>query len=333
MIDTTELGKLLSGTIPRGTQFTPIHIPLTDYFPETESEEDVNEGEVRSPTLERHEIARSATPKEAVAIDTTGLPLGEIPDGIVGAVRGSVISNGTTPRRSLELHGAYVFPVTNQNSQQLYSKVFSTVYGHEPTGSAPVPYKMIDRVRNLLERHLQYEVVKNFKNCLILFDGSLIGGTVANPRSYLERIIQTAHLNNNSIAAISKHTALTLAGSQSSILSIAADTRGPCFFGDLRRYITQDPSRYLGEIFVAKLTPFGKPFRVDIPEGGTLNAQEILGTLSSYVGEDGYSEDLRLSHMTCVFSSLEFLELQAAAIGMYGMALTDNIRDTLFPFP
>jgi hypothetical protein len=44
----------------------------------------------------------------------------------------------------------------------------------------------------------------------MLLDGSLIGGTVANPGSFVKKIINNAAKNGNSIAAISKSTGLVL---------------------------------------------------------------------------------------------------------------------------
>jgi hypothetical protein len=333
MIDTKEFSEALSKEIPRGVKFIPIHVPTTEYSPQSDAEGDSNDnGEVKSPVgLQRQEIAPQKITRQIVAIDSTRLLLGEIPDGIVGCVRASIVTDATTSERRVEHHGAYVFPVTNQSSQAFYSRVYSAVYGEQPSAT-PILAQMLDRVGNLLERHVQFEVVKSARDSLILFDGSLIAGTVGNPRFFLERILQAAEANNNQIVAISKKTELTLAGSQSSILSVASDGKGPCYFGDLRRYVTQDPSRYLGEIYVARLSPSGRSFRVDIPKG-PLSSHETLCTISSYVGEDGYSEDLRLAHMTCVFSSIEAIELQAAAIAAYRMSLADDIRGTLFPFP
>jgi hypothetical protein len=331
MIDTTAFHKLLSAQIPAGAQFTPVHVSTIEYFPESNAPEEFDMGEVQRSSMERQVIDPRMSTKQIVAIDSTRMLLGEIPDGIVGAVRSSIITDGTTAHRGLEHHGAYIFHVTNQSAQSFYSQVYSGVYGQLPSAT-PILYEILDHVRNLLERHVQLEVVKNFKDSLILFDGSLIAGAVGSPKFFLDEILSAAEANNNSIAAISKTTQLTFAGSQSSILTIASEAQGPCYFGDIRRSVTQDPSRYLGEIYVAKLSPSGRTFRVDIPKC-SMSPHEVLCTLSSYVGDDGYSEDLRLAHMTCVFSRIEVIELQAAAIAMYGMTLADNIRETLFPFP
>jgi hypothetical protein len=329
MIDTTEFSKLVAGQITPGARFTPTQISATGYSPEPNEDYDV--GEVQSPILDKQGIDPRSTTKQIVAIDSTRMLLGEIPDGIVGAVRASIITDGTTRHRGLEHHGAYIFPITSQNSKQFYSRVYSGVYGQQPS-STPILSEILDHVRNLLERYVQLEVVRNFKDSLILFDGSLIAGTVGSPTFFLDRILQTAQANNNAIAAISKMTQLTFAGSRSNILTIASNAQGPCYFGDIRRFVTRDPSRYLGEIYVAKLSTSGRTFRVDIPSCA-MSPHEVLCTLSSYVGDDGYSEDLRLAHMTCIFSSIEVMELQAAAITMFNMTLADNIRDTLFPFP
>jgi hypothetical protein len=53
--------------------------------------------------------------------------------------------------------------------------------------------------------------------------------------------------------------------------------------------------------------------------------------VSGLSGEHGYPEALKLAHMTSVFSSIEVIELQAAAINLYGLQLRENMRRKLFP--
>jgi hypothetical protein len=47
--------------------------------------------------------------------------------------------------------------------------------------------------------------------------------------------------------------------------------------------------------------------------------------------EHGYPEELKLAHMTSVFSAIEVIELQAAAINMHGLMMKENVRRRLFP--
>jgi hypothetical protein len=46
--------------------------------------------------------------------------------------------------------------------------------------------------------------------------------------------------------------------------------------------------------------------------------------VSGLSGEHGYPEALKLAYMTRVFSSIEVIELQAAAINLYGLQLRES---------
>ncbi|MGZ7129284.1 MAG: hypothetical protein ACXVIS_09670, partial [Halobacteriota archaeon] len=104
-----------------------------------------------------------------------------------------------------------------------------------------------------------------------------------------------------------------------------------CYVGDLREHITQQKDRYVGCVYVGRLAPQGEAFRFDIPEDTVLPHDTIFSMMSGLSGEHGYPEALKLAHMTSVFSSIEVLELQAAAIKLHGLELKDNVRRKLFP--
>jgi hypothetical protein len=52
--------------------------------------------------------------------------------------------------------------------------------------------------------------------------------------------------------------------------------------------------------------------------------------VSGLSGEHGYPEALKLAHMTSVFSSIEVIELQAAAINLYGLQLRERCEGSCF---
>jgi len=267
-----------------------------------------------------------------VAIDTTNFTLGEIPDGLVGAIRASIITKppGKTGH-SLQKYGPYLIPITNQTRDQVYRNTFKTTFKRETEANAPDCHKTLDHIRSWLERYLQEAIVKNLKDSLILLGGSLIAGFVADPTFILKNILADAAANANTIVAISKSTSLTLQRSLHNILSLLDGVNGPCYIGNIKKYITQNPDRYLGEVYVAKLTTRGEPFRIDIPKNAPHTHQEIFSQLAGLAGDYGYPEELKLAHMTCVLSSIEILELQAAAIVLHGLSMKEELRPKIFP--
>jgi hypothetical protein len=339
MIEVEKIISAITRELASGMTFHPSEVGLTSYLLGSESaEEDEDVGKVGIDTMVEHLHPQFIEPchpinRKVVAIDSTSFGLGLIPDGLVGAVRLSVIIKETgKTNHGLERYGPYIVPVTNQNKEALYCNLYRTVYDKDPKGiHAPDYVKTFDRIRDLLEKYVQLEVVKNFKESLILLDGSLIGRTVALPELFTKRVLDCAAGNSNCIVAISKSTGLTLESSQKSILSLLDGVLGPCYIPGVKDHIGQDRDRYFGDIYVAKLTPLGEPFRIDIPGNAPIEHSQILNELAGLAGEYGYPEELKLAHMACVFSSLEILELQAVAVATHGLVMREELRRKLFP--
>ena len=267
------------------------------------------------------------------AIDSTAFNLGTVEDGVVGVVRISVIiKKPNESKRHCEKYGPNIFKVTNQDKNSIYQDKFQQVFGTKPpANSAPATYKMIDRIRNLAERYIILEEVKNSTDALILIDGSLISHPVDTPGSYITQIIDESKNNNNIVAAISKETSLVLSQSGKGILSLCDFDTEPVYYGPINKFIQGDSSRYLGDVYVVKLTPNGEAFRIDIPPNSIIPPQEIFGLLSYTSGDYGYPDELKLAHMTSVHSSIEAIELQAAAVRNFNLRIQESIRKKLFP--
>ena len=336
MIEIDKLVSAICSKIPEGSSFEPAETSLNDYFPEAPKEEQEEISPINFNELEK-QIPIAISPRypiedQVVAIDTTNFTLGQIPDGLVGAVRASIITKAPNKTsHSLEKYGPYLVGVTNQNKDQMYKRIFKTIYGVDTEANIPGTYEILDRIRNLLERYIQIDVVKNCKNSIILLDGSLIGGTIGDPTFVLKGILADAASNGNSIVAISKSTRLTLQQTQKNILSLLEGIQGPCYIGKIKEHINQKSYRYFGEVYVARLTPLGEPFRIDIPQDAPFSHEEIFARLAGLAGDYGYPEELKLAHMTCVLSSIEIIELQSAAIMLHGLSMKEELRPKIFP--
>jgi hypothetical protein len=338
MIDTDPLVSALQGRINKGSSFRPSEVDLSTPFVQAEKEEGEDQGEswVNEEWQKKTEYLTPKFPtgQNVIAIDATGLVLGYIPDGFVAAIRASLISKKPNENtHHLERHGPFLVAVTSENKDALYQALYRAVYGVSTTSQSPSLEHILDRIRNVFERFLQLEVAKRSKESLLLLDGSLIGGTVANPSFFVRKIIDTAAENRSSIAAMSKTTQLALEQSRRNILSLLEGVPGPCYVGDIRNHISQGTDRYLGDIYVTRLTTTGEPFRIDLPGNAPEPHGELLNAVAGLAGDYGYPEELKLAHMTCVFSAIEILELQAAAIALHGLVMKEeaDIRPKIFP--
>ena len=168
MIEIDKLVSAICSKIPEGSSFEPAETSLNNYFPEAPKDEQEEISPINFNELEK-QIPIAISPRypiedQVVAIDTTNFTLGQIPDGLVGAVRASIITKAPNKTsHSLEKYGPYLVGVTNQNKDQMYKRIFKTIYGVDTEANIPGTYEILDRIRNLLERYIQIDVVKKLQ--------------------------------------------------------------------------------------------------------------------------------------------------------------------------
>jgi hypothetical protein len=336
MFDVNNIVATICKQTPNNLIFEPIDVQLSDIVVATtkadeEASRFVNLNESICPPISSFQ-PQNPLEHNVLAIDSTSAVLGYVPEGLVGAIRASVIvkPEGKT-HHQMQRYGPYLVVVTNYSKDDLYRSMCGLVYGQATPARAPDCRKTLDRIRNLLERYLQFQAVNTYADSLVLIDGSLMAGAVADPMFVIKKLIQDSHQNRNTLVALSKSTTLTLRESHLSIFSLVGGVTGVCYVGDLCKYLSQQQDRYMGCIYVARLSPQGEAFRFDIPENAALQHAAIFPVLSGLSGEHGYPEELKLAHMTSVLSSIEVIELQAAAINLHGLVMKENVRRKLFP--
>ena len=336
MFDVTDVVKAMCGRTPKGRTFEPTDVQLSDSTVSAGKQDEDAAGFV-SFRSGAHPPINSICPnfpfdRRVVAIDSTSVVLGYVPEGLVGAIRASVIlkPEGKT-HHAMERYGPYLAVVTNYDKDEMYANACELVYGEQSHAKAPDTRKTLDRLRNLLERYLQFQAVKSYNDALLLIDGSLMAGAVADPMFVVKDLVRDAERNRNAVVAISKSTTLTMKESRLSILSLLDGLPGACYVGDLRQHLTQERSRYIGCVYVGRLTPRGEAFRFDVPENTGMAHDLIFSILGGLSGEHGYPEELKLAHMTSVLSSISVIELQAAAINLHGLEIRESLRQKLFP--
>jgi len=336
MFDVSAIVGAMCRPKPKDLTFEPTEIQLSDLAVSTEKTVDEASGFVSIRTGAPPPI-NSFDPEypldhRVVAIDSTSVVLGYVPEGLVGAIRASVIlkPEGKT-QHAMERYGPYLVVVTNYDKDELYADMCELVYGEPTHARAPDTRKTLDRLRNLLERYLQFQAIQSYTDALVLIDGSLMAGAVADPMFVVKNLVDNAHENHNTVVALSKSTTLTLKESRLSILSLVDGILGTCYVGDLRKNPTQEKHRYVGCVYVGRLTPRGEAFRFDIAENSRLPHDSVFSMLGGLSGEHGYPEELKLAHMTSVLSSISVIELQAAAINLHGLEMRENVRRKLFP--
>ncbi len=308
------------------------------------TEYDGAEAEMYTLNLPHHDLHRDqlqlihlspvASNRPVAAVDTSTIKLGELSDGALCAVRGAIVLLENKSYRYVR-YGPLVFsigyntPATSQDFANLGLPPFS--------GEANVD-SLLKRVRNVLERWLQFNVSSSIADGFILLDGSLTAGTPDNPSKDLERILETGRRGGSTVIAVSKKTKLRI--NNHSLTELLENESEPCIL-DVDEQVTEQfppyPVRFLGRVFVGKLARSGFPFRIDVdrevPMPETVNGfRELAGT---DIVDQGYPETLRMAHILATFTASDVLAMQAFAAARFGVQILPKLalRRSLFgPF-
>ena len=274
------------------------------------------------------------TSRSVVAVDTSTLRLGELTDGVLCALRGAIVLLENGQYRFVR-YGPFIFLLGYDTP--LASQHFANL-GLSPFSGEPNVDNLLKRVRNVLERWLQFSVSTSIQNAFVLIDGSLTAGTPDNPSRELERILDNTQRSNSVLIAISKKTRLRV--NNESLTELLEDQRDPCLL-DVDTEVTEQfppyPVRFLGRVFVGKLARLGYPFRIDldrhVPQ--TRAAGEFSQLMGTDIVDQGYPETLRLAHIFSTFTATDVLAMQAFATANLGVQLVPKValRRSLFgPF-
>jgi len=279
-------------------------------------------------------LAPIATRRSVAAVDTSSIKLGELADGVLCALRGAVVVLEAKRYRYVR-YGPFVFSL-GYNSP-LVSQSFASL-GLPPFSGDPNVDSLLKRVRNMLERWLQYNVSSSVGNAFLLIDGSLTAGTPDNPSRELERILHVARSSGSALIAISKKTKLRIRNA--GLTELLEHESDPCLL-DVDTEITEQfppyPVQFLGRVFVAKLARFGFPFRIDIDRQipATAAMKEFAQLAGTDIVDQGYPETLRMAHVLSTFTAMDVLAMQAFAQAEFGVQMMPKLalRHSLFgPF-
>lgn len=268
-----------------------------------------------------------------VGIDTSSIELGETENGTLCAVRGSIVwrENGSY---QYVRHGPFIFHVTEMNKHVLYNSLRRIYFGASEEVYAPSLWRMLGRIRNVLERWLQRQVCESYEQGLLLWDGSLTAGTIDSPVTVLGGLLQSAESRSNVILAFSKRTRLYVSGRR--VMDLIDDQHAPCLLSidDFVRSQYGNRLRFLGRVHAVKLAPGYFSFRLDIdrriPEEGAIEAVQRL--IGNDIVVESYPETLRRAHVLCTFSASEVIAMQRYVAENYGLkiVLRPDVRQVLF---
>ena len=324
-------------------KFKPRYIEISNFIPSNDEEMDkyeelqVDETIVLEDVPDRYDELNQREYDKCMilAVDTSSFRIGETERGIVAAYRASIaVFNGE--KYDIARLGPFIVNITEENKGYIYNYLRRLLDLPEVDDrKVPKIYKMVDRVRNLVERYLQVVTAGYFRNGIVLWDGSLTGDTVDTPRKVLEDALERAYKAENAVFGVSKTSRLrTLDGWR--LIDLLSDVYKPAFI-KVHELIREDlAERILGEVYAVKFEPHGFTFRVDVyPRRGFDSAEELNRLYSLCPIFNGYPDPLRQTHINCYFTRNEVLALQAYVVQKYGLEILpsfDPRKFILYPF-
>ena len=259
------------------------------------------------------------------AIDTSTIKIGETKTGIVIAIRGVTV---TKQKHNCHYNriGPFIFHITEENKNAVYhnlEKDCFNVQHRERKQTGPTLLQMPTRLANLLERWLQTNLVaKNFQG-LVLFDGSLTGGTSETPAQRMEEILSIARKNHNIVLSFSKATSLRSNGYL--ITDLLPDTNPP-YLLETTGLRLKPPMVLFGDVYVARLSKSNMAFRLDIDK--KIPFQNQMLAVERLIGNDtfeqSYPETLRIAHILCTFTATEVLAMKRFVAGKHGVQIINR---------
>lgn len=284
------------------------------------------------------------------AVDCGVVMLGQTPDGVVGAVRAAAVIRYPDGRTELWTYRPGVFHFNSSNRCRVFHEMgkalgredfYVTVEDGEPVEEkvrlAVHDHRLLDRARNFLERLAQRHICESVEDAVIAFDGALTLRTWDTPAVFLRDLHETAQARDLTVLAVAKKTGLSIRGID---IRLLLDQEGG--LPGRRKLTTQfrgegrdDRRRFLGDLYVARFTPGGDTYRVDVDAApGVTSAAALDEFASGCLFRNGYPEPLLQAHTFSYLPPPLVAELQAFAIATFELDVRPepNLGPVFAPF-
>jgi hypothetical protein len=318
----------------QGSKFNPRPVSLVEMgVDDADFDERLDIGASLSSGLKRNQLSPVREPVPIVACDASSVKIGETETGMIFAIRAVAVWRQAS-RILYNRWGPLLFHVPNSEDSHQFRDDEARAFG----GLTLKTLKVLTRLRNHVERWVQEVLSESIKDGILLIDGSLTAGTPDNPAARVNNILATARSNNSIVIGISKSTELTVGGKN--ILGFSNDEAAPHTV-DITPLVEEEyppyPVRFLGRVYVAKLSSDGFLFRTDIDREST--EEQVQLALERLAGTDvifhGYPETLRIAHIFSTFTANEILAIQRFVASNHHITLQSrpSLRRSLFgPF-
>ncbi len=269
-----------------------------------------------------------------VAIDVSSIKIGETNQGIICAIRGTVVWKERDRYKYLRI-GPFPLHITEENKKEIYHllRQHSLTMPTEPLHYLNL-INMPTKLGNLLEHWIKMKISYASQNSIILWDGSLTAGTPSSPLKTISQTLEIARNHLNTTLAFSKNTYLRFLNHHSTALE---NFQSPYLLEINGLPTHSGPFSLLGKVYMTKLTRNGCSFRLDIDKKipNELGIEAVEKLLGNDLLFQSYPETLRLAHIFSTFTATEVIAMQHFLVKKCKLKILNrpNIRHLLFgPF-
>ena len=299
--------------------------------------------------------------RPVAAVDAGVMRLGESADGLVIALRGTIIVRSGTRTVTGLIRSGPIFLGWEHEAELLLHlgqwlgdpSYYVAAERSEDGGYRAGRLKdgvggrkyLADRFRAGLERYCQRLAAASIKDGTLLLDGALTLRSRDTPDVFLNQIAHVAGSSGNNIIGISKKSELVVGGRAVSYwlddhpqvachraltpILRSEDARVPSGHGGRA-------DRVMGNVYAARLSPLGPTFRMDVKAApGVTDEVSVRRFYESTDIYCGYPSLLARAHAACYVSSASFLALQTQATGEFGLRpqrKTISLKGAFAPF-
>jgi hypothetical protein len=323
-IEFTPFGSSQFSTELRETQ-------TSSFFQNLEYYQNLSENELQSRLIKLQPIFEKT---KIAAVDVASQNIGETKDGVICAIRGTIVWIENYIYRYLRC-GPFLFHLTSNSQERLKNPLQKSREIVEYSIDTLNSENLVNHAQTMIERGLQTYVSQSFENAVVLWDGSLTASTFNSSAEAMEKILSIARKNGNTILAISKKTQLRIMAEK---IKKLLNHNYSCLL-DVDDLVTGKfkTIRTLGRVFIAKFGPVDFNFRLDIDR--EVEKEKGINAVQKLIGNDimtrNYPETLRLAHILSVFTLTEITGVQGYLSKKYNITIhkPENLRRILFgPF-
>jgi hypothetical protein len=300
---------------------------------------------------EERPFGRVTAEQPIAAVDAGVVKLGYTADGVIGAVRAAAVTQRPGGLVDLRVYRPGVFSLNANNRLSLFHAM-GTALGREDfyvevKRDAPVrekvkvgphDHRLLDRARNYVERLVQRRELERMDGGTLAIDGALTMRTFDTPGIFMRRLHGVGQEREVNLVAVAKKTGLSIRGVD---IRLLLDREGGVpgkrkLTPALRRHNGSDGAeRFLGDLYVARFTPAGETYRVDVdPSPGATSAAGLDEFVAGCLFRNGYPEPLLLAHAFSYMAPPLVAELQAYAVAKYQLVMRPepNLAPVFAPF-